>query len=117
MLTGGGTVRDAMGDGPGLARAGSREHHDRPVQGLGDRALLVVEPGEDVGAGSHGLMLACRPDEAYRRLLAGLPSWKVLPYAGRMSIRRVTAGLAALAVAAVRIVDGRAARQRRQCIA
>ena len=72
VLAGGRPVRDAMGDGPGLARAGSGEHHDRPVQGLGDRALLVVEPGEDVGAGSHGPMLACRPDAQFK----GLTRWR-----------------------------------------
>ncbi len=49
-------------------------------------------------------MLACRPDEAGRRLLAGLPSWKVLPYAGRMSIRHITASLAALALSAAGFV-------------
>jgi hypothetical protein len=44
-------IRDAVGDGPRLAGAGSREDAQRPRRGHGDLALLGVEPGEDLVGG------------------------------------------------------------------
>lgn len=46
-------VRDAVRDGPRLARTGSGQHAHRALQGLGDLALLGVEPVED-GVGGVG---------------------------------------------------------------
>ncbi|MDH6496706.1 hypothetical protein M2156_002925 [Streptomyces sp. SAI-149] len=40
------SVGDAVGDRPGLAGAGARQHAHRPVQGGGHLALLGVEPFE-----------------------------------------------------------------------
>ena len=48
MGTRGHPVRDPMRDRPRLPGAGSREDDDRPVKGLGDGALLVVEAVEGV---------------------------------------------------------------------
>ena len=41
-------VGDAVGDRPGLARAGAGEHPHRAAQRLRDLALLGVERGEEV---------------------------------------------------------------------
>ena len=49
---GGDAVGDPVGDRPGLAGAGAREHPDRAAQRLGDLALLGVERVEEVG-GTH----------------------------------------------------------------
>ncbi len=44
-------VGDAVGDRPGLAGPGARQHPDRAAQGLGDLALLGVESGQQVLSG------------------------------------------------------------------
>jgi hypothetical protein len=44
-------IRDAVGDGPRLAGAGSREDAQRARWGHRDLALLGVEPREDLVGG------------------------------------------------------------------
>ena len=50
-------VRDPVGDRPGLAGAGARQHPDRAAERLGDLALLGVEGAEEVGGGHVGEQL------------------------------------------------------------
>ena len=40
-------MRDAEREGTRLARAGTRQNHQRPRGDQRRRALLVIEPGED----------------------------------------------------------------------
>ena len=47
-------IRDAVGDGAGLARAGAREDAQGPRRGHRDLALLGVEPVEDLVGGHCG---------------------------------------------------------------
>lgn len=60
-------VGDAVGDRPGLARAGSRQYAHRSVQGRGDGALLGVEPVEHGVRGVRypweegGMRCCCHP--------------------------------------------------------
>ena len=51
---GGHAVGDAVGDRPGLARAGAGEHPDRPAQRLGHLPLLGVEAREELGGIGQG---------------------------------------------------------------
>ena len=46
-------VRDAVGDGAGLARPRPGEHHQRPARVLSDLALLRIESGEQDVVGRH----------------------------------------------------------------
>src|SRR5690606_7694659 len=54
-------VRDAVGDGARLARAGTRDDTNRPAQRGRDVPLLRIEAGEDIG-GAH----AHHPDSPVR---------------------------------------------------
>ena len=53
---------EAMGQRAGLARAGAGDDQQRPVEGLGRRALVGVEPGEE----ARRLAARRRGDEAQR---------------------------------------------------
>ena len=56
-------VGDAVGDRPGLARPGSRQHAHRPAHGQGDRTLLRVQRVQyRAGSGLAAVRLhCCRP--------------------------------------------------------
>ena len=47
-------VRDAMGEGPGLAGTGSGHDEQRSGGDLGRAPLIRVEPGQDVGGSGGG---------------------------------------------------------------
>jgi mycoredoxin len=61
-----GEVRDAPGDGAGLAGAGAREHADRTAWGGDRRTLLVVQPCQRVLGGTHAPILTPRTDSPER---------------------------------------------------
>jgi len=65
MGTGGHAIGNAMGDGAGLAGAGTGQHDDRALDSLGHGPLLVVEAREDACRGVlHAATLLAMSDIA-----------------------------------------------------
>ena len=89
VLAGERGVGDAVGDGPGLARARAGEHHHRPRHRQGHLALLRVEGGQ------HGVRAARprgRADTALRQIEEVVGAHQVILAAGDDAAGRTRVG-------------------------